>query len=337
MTAAKVNEYELRRLQNLEENRLTLERIGLAGLQFKETVIEALPRTLKPKKQNPNKILGPTRRSLRERKAVNYAEPNENDFGVGHTTMLRRRRLPKVKNNSGLRTSNPGRRIQGGRIYDSVEGSSCHQCRQKTVEEKVRCTRILENGKQCTLMMDNRCLSARYGESVKEAKHSGCWECPKCRGICNCSNCLGKKGLAATGILYYTAVEHGYSNAKEYLAATKSARNDFDREESDESEVNELIYTDGDDSDNVHEQKENLNVQEYEENFKKIEIPKRKAPIKNPFKKTKSKASTCFDKRDTERPSDEETEAGESEYEGSSSEETEGDESEYEDASSGEI
>ena len=30
---------------------------------------------------------------------------------------------------------------QGGRVYDSALGSTCHWCRQKTVEARVTCTR----------------------------------------------------------------------------------------------------------------------------------------------------------------------------------------------------
>ncbi|KAI8852047.1 hypothetical protein BC829DRAFT_487792 [Chytridium lagenaria] len=33
---------------------------------------------------------------------------------------------------------------KGGRVYDSVNGTSCHQCRQKTLDAKVQCTKFLE-------------------------------------------------------------------------------------------------------------------------------------------------------------------------------------------------
>jgi Zinc-finger domain of monoamine-oxidase A repressor R1 len=33
-----------------------------------------------------------------------------------------------------------GVRIQGGRVYDSKYGVTCHWCRQKTLEEHVECT-----------------------------------------------------------------------------------------------------------------------------------------------------------------------------------------------------
>jgi hypothetical protein len=85
------------------------------------------------------------------------------------------------------RTANPGVRVQGGRIYDSENGTTCHQvcqaragkhaearmpfqalmpclslhaqCRQKTVEVKASCSR-------CTLRWCPNCLQNRYGEEV---------------------------------------------------------------------------------------------------------------------------------------------------------------------------
>lgn len=38
------------------------------------------------------------------------------------------------------RTTNPGVRVVSGRVYDSERGSTCHQCRQKTMDDKVQCT-----------------------------------------------------------------------------------------------------------------------------------------------------------------------------------------------------
>ena len=101
---------------------------------------------------------------------------------------------------------NQGVRVIGGRIYDSETGTSCHQvrcrpwlskaqdaagltalllllqCRQKTVEAKGKCT-------ECTLYWCSRCLSNRYGETVEAVTALADWSCPRCRGLCNCSNC----------------------------------------------------------------------------------------------------------------------------------------------------
>ena len=46
--------------------------------------------------------------------------------------------------------------LQGGRVYDSETGTTCHQCRQKTVETKAKCT-------ACTLYFCPKCVAERRG------------------------------------------------------------------------------------------------------------------------------------------------------------------------------
>lgn len=82
------------------------------------------------------------------------------------------------------RKSNPGRRIQSGRIYDSSLGKTCHWCRQKTVEHHVKC-------RECTINYCGPCLTNRNGENVLEELAEGVrWLCPKCRNGCGpgCAN-----------------------------------------------------------------------------------------------------------------------------------------------------
>jgi Zinc-finger domain of monoamine-oxidase A repressor R1 len=57
-----------------------------------------------------------------------------------------------------------------------------YQCRQKTVEVKAKCT-------SCTLWWCPRCLLNRYGEEVEAVAALKDWRCPRCRSLCNCSNC----------------------------------------------------------------------------------------------------------------------------------------------------
>eukprot|EP00887_Chlorella_sp_A99_P007601 scaffold28.g7601.t1 len=113
------------------------------------------------------------------------------------------------------RNNNPGVRIQGGRVYDSENGTTCHQCRQKTVEVKAKC-------RACTLYFCPRCLENRYHERVEEVNQIEGWRCPRCRSECNCSNCRKKAGLQATGILAGVAKTAGFSSASE-LAAESGA------------------------------------------------------------------------------------------------------------------
>lgn len=43
------------------------------------------------------------------------------------------------------------------------------------------------------------------------------WECPICRGMCNCSLCRKREGRCATGALTRLAKHYGHSSVKEYL------------------------------------------------------------------------------------------------------------------------
>ncbi|XP_056860019.1 uncharacterized protein LOC130508497 [Raphanus sativus] len=101
---------------------------------------------------------------------------------------------PKKKPSGGAKPSkrktNPGVRVVGGRIYDSSNGKCCHQCRQKTMDFVASC-KAVKNNKQCKLNFCHTCLLNRYGERAEEVATLNDWNCPKCRGLCNCSFCSG--------------------------------------------------------------------------------------------------------------------------------------------------
>lgn len=126
------------------------------------------------------------------------------------------------------------------------QGSTCHQCRQKTTDTKTSCRNpecVGVRGQFC-----GPCLKNRYGEEVRDAllnpvrfpwpaflfcANQWCWWCwsgltgvcllaqewlcPPCRGICNCSFCRARDGRCATGVLVYLAKYHGYDNVHAYL------------------------------------------------------------------------------------------------------------------------
>jgi hypothetical protein len=110
------------------------------------------------------------------------------------------------------RNNDPGVRHVGGRIYDSENGTTCHQCRQKTLEVKAPC----KSG-TCRLYWCPRCLSNRYDEAVDTVRLLPKWSCPKCRKICNCSSCRKKQGLQATGILAKIAKSAGFGSVSQLL------------------------------------------------------------------------------------------------------------------------
>ncbi|GAB2303362.1 hypothetical protein Dimus_037353 [Dionaea muscipula] len=114
------------------------------------------------------------------------------------------------------RSKCPGIRVVGGRIYDSENGKTCHQCRQKTRDFTAEC-KYMKKSKPCTLKFCHKCLLNRYGESAEETVALVDWHCPKCRGICNCSFCMKKRGCEPTGILVRTAKATGFSSVSQML------------------------------------------------------------------------------------------------------------------------
>ncbi|KAL0431286.1 UNVERIFIED_CONTAM: Cell division cycle-associated 7-like protein [Sesamum radiatum] len=181
------------------------------------------------------------------------------------------------------RNKSPGIRVVGGRIYDSVNGKTCHQvgvsCASKktlllfdlrgygvrrALESRVQ---LLETGFYLTeyrsgsfsvyvnetpppnALLSPRLISGvlcklctrdqfwpngwkvhivcrfllyhisqvRYGEQAEEVAALGEWSCPKCRGICNCSICMKKRGHQPTGMLINMAKATGFSSVSELL------------------------------------------------------------------------------------------------------------------------
>ncbi|XP_068591268.1 cell division cycle-associated protein 7a [Cebidichthys violaceus] len=105
------------------------------------------------------------------------------------------------------------------KVYNSSSGSTCHQCRQKTTDTKTNCRNpecFGVRGQFC-----GPCLRNRYGEEVRDALLSPDWQCPPCRGICNCSFCRARDGRCATGVLVYLAKYHGFDNVHAYLKSLK--------------------------------------------------------------------------------------------------------------------
>uniref|UniRef100_A0A672YPQ2 Zinc-finger domain-containing protein n=1 Tax=Sphaeramia orbicularis TaxID=375764 RepID=A0A672YPQ2_9TELE len=103
------------------------------------------------------------------------------------------------------------------KVYNSITGSTCHQCRQKTVDTKTCCRSEHCRGIQGQFC--GPCLRNRYGEDVRKALLDPEWRCPPCRGICNCSFCRQREGRCPTGILFPLAQYHGFSDVHSYLSS----------------------------------------------------------------------------------------------------------------------
>lgn len=133
---------------------------------------------------------------------------------------------PRVAYDSGR-----GVRYQGGRLYDSAKGETCHWCRQKTLEDKVRCTRPnCGAGGRAAVVFCGMCLKNRHGEDLQQAINSGCWVCPRCRGscgegcdtCCNCSFCRLRVNLQPTGNCKKHVLAAGFDNAHDWLIHIKT-------------------------------------------------------------------------------------------------------------------
>ncbi|KAG4911906.1 hypothetical protein JHK82_052493 [Glycine max] len=125
------------------------------------------------------------------------------------------------------RSNSRGVRIVGSRIYDSANGKTCHQCRQKTRDFAVSC-KNMKNGKPCPINFCHKCLLNRYGENAEEVQQLGDWTCPKCRNFCNCSFCRKKRGELPTGQLFHTAKASGFKSVSEMLVSKTAESNDLE-------------------------------------------------------------------------------------------------------------
>ncbi|KAL4436108.1 hypothetical protein ABPG77_005556 [Micractinium sp. CCAP 211/92] len=155
-----------------------------------------------------------------------------------HLTAIRERRIKEVDGDDaevprGPIDSGLGVRIQGGRVYDSKYGVTCHWCRQKTLEEHVTCTHPnCGDGRRLAVSFCKLCLKNRHGEDIAQAEASGQWVCPRCRGscgdgcttCCNCGPCRKAAGLAPTHQIINQARAAGFENVHDYLVHQKTGK-----------------------------------------------------------------------------------------------------------------
>ncbi|KAG7548455.1 DDT domain [Arabidopsis suecica] len=125
------------------------------------------------------------------------------------------------KNQTQQQTPNPGIRVVEPRIEDSTIGKTCHQCRQKRTDLVGSCV-TKKKDKTCPIKLCTKCILNRYGENAEEVALKKDWICPKCRGNCNCSYCMKKRGQKPTGILVHTAKKTGFSSVSELLKTSGS-------------------------------------------------------------------------------------------------------------------
>ncbi|KAI0949235.1 hypothetical protein AcW1_008909 [Taiwanofungus camphoratus] len=162
------------------------------------------------------------------------ATPDIVDKGRGSAVVKSK---PKPTENKRLKTSmkpeNTSEDFPNGFFY-------CHQCNKKRdTSIGIQCTRKDPSSRvqnyRCKAKYCEPCLRNRYGENLndiithgtagytkrdKEKHVSGegfYFECPRCRGTCNCRNCRKALGLEATGNLTLLARKAGKESAAQFL------------------------------------------------------------------------------------------------------------------------
>ncbi|CAI0554271.1 unnamed protein product [Linum tenue] len=231
--APKISVYEQTREERIRANLERMQKLGLKELSLN---LNPLSRT-KPKQQRKSytkfserpELSSPRRRSsrLQNVQPPSYSEGRKSKRDVLDDDEGANRRAggskPEVYTEDQVKRLGGTERTwtlfvdgygkDGRRIYDPINGKTCHQCRQKTLGHRTHCSSCQRvQGQFC-----GDCLYMRYGEHVLEALEDPNWICPVCRGICNCSFCRQAKGFAPTGIMYRKISSLGYKSVAHYL------------------------------------------------------------------------------------------------------------------------
>ncbi|CAM9851049.1 unnamed protein product [Discosporangium mesarthrocarpum] len=111
-------------------------------------------------------------------------------------------------------------KYSGSKVYYARYATTCHWCRQKTVDLKSRCAACAQE--RAFGVLCGPCLHNRYGEDLLDVHADKDWFCPSCTDDCNCSFCLpGMKKVSCTGQVVGRAADAGLS-INQYLRKTKS-------------------------------------------------------------------------------------------------------------------
>ena len=116
----------------------------------------------------------------------------------------------------------PSGKIRPTTDEEKARASTCHQCRQKTLDLKSIC-RQTKTSKECRYRYCVFCLKNIYGQDLKVILKDPNWACPMCQGNCECSVCKRRKGEAANGNLTLKAKSKGFDSVVDYIAATQNS------------------------------------------------------------------------------------------------------------------
>ncbi|KAL2903566.1 Cell division cycle-associated 7-like protein [Bienertia sinuspersici] len=175
-----ISGYEQTRELRIKENRERLQKLGIFDLSLQLKSVVSTKRTPKAKFERKTPLKSPSltsptpsRRSSRLQNAppVTYTEPKEEKTRRTRDIVLEEGAKPEFYTEEHEKllghTEMPwtffvdGYRADGTRIYDPVNGKTCHQCRQKTLGQRTCCWKCnLVRGQFCgdCLMMSKRSL-----------------------------------------------------------------------------------------------------------------------------------------------------------------------------------
>ncbi|MED6109078.1 hypothetical protein PIB30_030292 [Stylosanthes scabra] len=249
------SEYEQIRDQRMRENKERMQKLGLLNLSQN---LKTLHKNKNPQSKPQKKITqSPTRRSSRimTLAPVSYVEPKvrgkkdssiKDEDDEGDEIFIPEGENPESYTEEQVKLLGDSDTVwelgvdgfdeDGYRMYDSVKGETCHQCRQKTLCQHTSCNKCeLPQGQLC-----GDCLYTRYGENLLEVDANPKWTCPSCRGICNCSRCRKANGWMPTGNIYRKVSKLGFKSVAHYLIQTRCTEKSLEEVSAAESVAEEI-------------------------------------------------------------------------------------------------
>ena len=229
-----ISEYEKIRLKNIAEQKaMFLNNLKKSALALSTSMTPKQPKQFKPKMFAPN--TEPIVRSKRILERRSSAKENQSgdkpitDSGGPEYKELPHKRRKSMPSRWGF---NPNINVlQPEDITEEMlanvatpsigkirheDGTTCHQCRIKTMDNKTICRSGKCSGNRG--MFCGTCLQNRYGQDARKALKDPNWWCPPCMNVCNCSICRSRIGKGATP--YGTtqlAKERGFQSVHHYL------------------------------------------------------------------------------------------------------------------------
>ncbi|XP_071712861.1 uncharacterized protein [Rutidosis leptorrhynchoides] len=100
-----------------------------------------------------------------------------------------------------------------------LSGTTCHHCRQHKASVMYASCKNHARSKPCPLKYCSICLLNRYGENTEDVMLLNEWSCPRCRGVCNCSICMKKRGQKPTGNVVKMAKAGGFNSVSDLIDA----------------------------------------------------------------------------------------------------------------------